>query len=375
MRVLVASTFASPHVGGVERYVDWLRSALEERGHEVRLVAATHPAHADLVLPSFSPGSGAVSTVPVAFAGPRHLRELRRLVAWSDVILIQNCFYTLSLLVALVAASQGKPARTIVHANSNSIPGMGFVSRALSGGYAHTLGAWQLHLAPPWPVSESGARFLIDAYGVSGEVLRFPLSTLPQRAALAGPEKEGAARIVWAGRLVAAKAPDVAIRAVGVVARRRPVEFHLYGDGPLSSGLGDAPWLTYHGSRPWEEVVTAQCTAHIFLSTSIADNVQTSLLEAVAMGVPSVATRVGEAPQYLRGDLARLIGPINDPVGLARVLEDAIGSWDHLNTAAGLVGQQLQAEHNPGECADQLERLLGDVRSGGRRMPAGGRHR
>ena len=200
----------------------------------------------------------------------------------------------------------GVPARTIVHANSNSIPGMGFTSRFLASGYARTLGALQLHLAPPLPISSSSARFLVDQYGATGEVLAFPLGSLPVRDAPPVPSPEVPMEIVWVGRLAPAKAPHIAVRAVERLRRERPCRLHVYGDGPLRRSLPVSDWLVVHGMRPWDEVVRAQSRAHAVLSTSFADNVQTGLLEAVAMGVPAVATDVGEVREYLRGELARM---------------------------------------------------------------------
>lgn len=358
MRVLIASTFVSPHVGGVERYVDWLRASLAAEGHEVRLVAAARPAHADLVVPSISPGAGSVGTVPVAIPGPRSLGRLRQLVRWADVVVIQNCFYTLSFAVACVARAAGVPARTIVHANSNAIPGMGFTSRLLATGYARTLGAIQLHLAPPFPVSHSGACFLVDEYGVTGEVLTFPLGTLPTRQPPAPPTRDTPLDIVWAGRLAPAKAPAIAVRAVERLRNEQPCRLHVYGDGPLASSLPKADWVVRYGMRPWNEVVAAQARAHVFLSTSIADNVQTSLLEAAAMGVPSVATDVGEAAAYLRGDLSSLLCPINDPVRIARALGDVARDWAALDAAASATATALREEHDVAGAALQVEALL-----------------
>lgn len=358
MRVLIASTFLSPHVGGVEHYVDWLRQTLAGRGHDVRLVGAASPARADLMFPSFSPGRRSFATVPVALPAPRALAHLSDLVRWADVALIQNCFYTLSFFVAAMAQVHRTPARTVVHASSNAIPGMGLPSRVVASGYAHTLGSLQLRMARPLPVSESSARFVLRQYGMDGEVIPFPLRALPLRQQPAPPSMSNPLEIVWAGRMAEAKAPELAVAAVEQLVQEQPCRLHVYGDGPLASRLPRKPWLIRHGMRPWPEVVDAQARSHVFLSTSVADNVQTSLLEALAMGVPAVATDVGEAGRYLSGNLASLLCPINDPVSLGRALMVVARDWDPFSQLAAVRGAQLCEEHNAEAVADQVEALL-----------------
>ncbi len=133
------------------------------------------------------------------------------------------------------------------------------------------------------------------------------------------------------GRLAYQKRPDLAVRAVNELRRR--VEYaHLLivGDGPQHDelqaliadlGLGDAVYLL--GRR--EDVPRLLAHASCFLLTSRYEGCPLSVLEAMATGLPVVATRMGGIDEVVSDGRSGLIveaqpGAIAD--ALAALLSD-----------------------------------------------------
>jgi len=131
-------------------------------------------------------------------------------------------------------------------------------------------------------------------------------------------------RIVSVGRLVPKKGFDVLIMACGEL-RRRGVAFELVmlGGGELhdellalahEQGIGDR--VCCLGSRPQRDVVEQLAEAEIFalapvvLADGDRDGIPNVLLEAMAVGVPVVATAVSGIPEVVTDDVTgRLVPP------------------------------------------------------------------
>ena len=154
-----------------------------------------------------------------------------------------------------------------------------------------------------WPVSVSGRRGGVRrAYGVGRPL---PAVSAAGAAAGSGAGPPTASRCGSFGRAARGREGPVARRAGGrAAARDASPSLDVYGRGRCARRwrrcAAERPWVTLHGARPWPEVLAAQERAHVCLSTSIWDNVQVAVLEALARGVPVVSTRVGDAPRYYR---------------------------------------------------------------------------
>jgi glycosyltransferase involved in cell wall biosynthesis len=104
----------------------------------------------------------------------------------------------------------------------------------------------------------------------------------------------------------------------------------LVGDGELrgelqrlvrSLGLGGA--VRFHGARPKEEVAELMREADLFVLPSHFENLPCVLIEAMASGLPSVATAVGGVPGLLDGT-GSVLCPPRDPAALARAIRAAL---------------------------------------------------
>lgn len=97
-------------------------------------------------------------------------------------------------------------------------------------------------------------------------------------------------------------------------------DWHLdiIGNGPMMdeyvervSELNLSDRITFHGYQNKSEIVAAMQRANIFVLASIWDNMPCVLVEAMAMGLPIVATRIGGIPEVITDDYGLLAEPAN----------------------------------------------------------------
>jgi len=129
------------------------------------------------------------------------------------------------------------------------------------------------------------------------------------------------------GRLVADKGQDYFLRAAAIVLQRRPESrFVLVGTGSraptlqaLAASLGIAPAVRFLGFRDDVPAITAALNVSVLPSIDC-DASSAVLKEALACGVPAVATSIGGASEILRDGETGLIVPPRDPERLAQAI-------------------------------------------------------
>lgn len=137
--------------------------------------------------------------------------------------------------------------------------------------------------------------------------------------------------IIAVGRLSAVKAQDVLLRGFRQVRERVPdVKLLLVGGGPSREEfealarqleLGDS--VEFAGELRPEAVRARMQQARVFVLPSRSEGLPLALLEAMAAGLPPVATAVGGVPNVLEPDAGLLVPP-EDPAALAEALSNIL---------------------------------------------------
>jgi glycosyltransferase involved in cell wall biosynthesis len=125
-------------------------------------------------------------------------------------------------------------------------------------------------------------------------------------------------RVGVLGRLAPEKGLDVLLAATRDV---EGIEVHVGGDGPLRAELERAGGATFHGQV---EGAAFLAGLDVFCLPSRSEGLPFALLEAMAHGLPCVATAVGDVPEALSG--AGLVVPPGDVRALARALHELAGN-------------------------------------------------
>lgn len=167
------------------------------------------------------------------------------------------------------------------------------------------------------------------------------------RARLGLPED--APLVVSLGALDRDKDPEALLAAAAALAGRSPeLYWAIAGDGPLRSRLEAAIARENLGTRvalvgrlDHEDALRLIASARVYVTATRAEGLGTTVLEAMALGVPIVATRVGGIPEML-GDGAGVLIPPGDPAELAAAVEEL------------LMNSELRAR-SVGRAADRVE--------------------
>lgn len=353
--------------GGVERMVFNLVEAIAARGIDIDLLAIRADSAHLTALPDGVRliDLGVRHSLPAVAPLARYLRRDRpeaMLVAKDRAI----------RAAVLARALAGVPCRIVGRLGTN-------LSAALAGRAG--LARW-LRTAPMRPlyarvdhvVCVSGG-VLEDTESLTGlprtrlSVVRNPVVT-PRLAVLAAaapapplPAWTGHCKvplIVGAGRLTEQKDFATLIRAFAQLRRTRPVRLAILGDGreraallALASSLDVAEDLVMPGfvPNPWAWMAHAQ----LFVLSSRWEGSPNVLTEALALGVPSVATDCPSGPrELLRAGAVGPLVPVGDALALAAAMAATLE-----NPPPAHVLREAVAEHTAEVSAGRYLELLG----------------
>jgi glycosyltransferase involved in cell wall biosynthesis len=129
------------------------------------------------------------------------------------------------------------------------------------------------------------------------------------------PEKD-VANLVRAAAIAARRAPDLKVEVAGGGACREELD-------RLAAELGVADRVTFLGEV--RDVPAVLRRARMFVLPSRSEGIPLTVLEAMARGLPVVATRVGGLPEVVEHGASGLLVPPADPAALADAI---VRIWD-----------------------------------------------
>lgn len=344
MRIALVSPYALDVAGGVQVHVRALATALRAAGDDVLVVGPGGPAPASggadgvrvhtLGRTWSVPANGSRAPIALGAGAARRVRALLRRAA-ADVVHVHEPLVPV-VGPAAVLAGDGAARVLTFHANAEggALPAL---YRAVGPLARAVVARAQARTA----VSEVAAAFHARMLGVDADSFTIvPNGVDVARFAAARMDRARPAvrRVVFLGRLEHRKGADTALDAFLALAERNPnLHLRIVGDGPLADALAhrrDAAAASV-GSR----VELAGRAASSALPALLADadvavlparggeSFGIVLLEAMAAGVPIVATDIPGYRAVARHDREALLVPPDDPAALAgalaRLLDDA----------------------------------------------------
>jgi glycosyltransferase involved in cell wall biosynthesis len=155
-------------------------------------------------------------------------------------------------------------------------------------------------------------------------------------------------------RLDPVKDFDTLIKATATLTSRVPALLLVIGDGPERGRLESLAGIDvrFLGHRDDARTLLAGCD--VYANSSIHEGISLTILEAMAAGLPVVATAVGGTPEILDENCGRLI-PARQPAALAEALH--VLSLDRgLRRAMAMEGRKRV------EAQFTIERMVGEYR-------------
>jgi colanic acid/amylovoran biosynthesis glycosyltransferase len=164
-------------------------------------------------------------------------------------------------------------------------------------------------------------------------------------------ENPSSFEILFVGRLAAVKGPHILVAALErLIQQGRQVRLRFVGDGPERAALeisvtarGLNPHVMFEGWQNAEQVRALYQQADIFALPSFAEGIPVVLMEAMAMEIPCVTTRITGIPELIRDQVdGLLVPPANDEelaAAIARLMDDS-----ELRRRIGRAGRQRVVE-------------------------------
>jgi glycosyltransferase involved in cell wall biosynthesis len=172
--------------------------------------------------------------------------------------------------------------------------------------------------------------------------------------------------LLCVGQLAPAKAHGILLEAVHrLVLAGRSVRLTLIGDGAYRQGLERIvreknleEHVVFTGSQPQEVVRARYLETDIFTLASFKEGVPVVLMEAMACGIPCVATGITGIPELIEQGVSGLLVPPSDvdafTAAIERLMDDA-ELRQRLGTAAR---QQVVARYDLRDNTDRLREVF-----------------
>jgi glycosyltransferase involved in cell wall biosynthesis len=314
-----------PHLGGMERVVENLSRGLA-RHHDVTVLTTDLGAGpeglrvADSRLDVRRHRAIEVAHTPIA---PGLLMSLARMPR-STIVHLHSAHALLPELVALVARM--KRQRFLLHFHLD-VDGSGRLGWLLPHYKRHVFARVLRAAAGVIVLTDSQADFVHRTYAVPRRRLHVVPNGVgekqfmsPRRAPVGEPF-----RLLFVGRLSPQKNVTRLLEAMALC--KQPVRLTVVGDGEQTAQLRrtahelDLHSVTFAGALFGSELRQAYAEADVFVLPSDREGMALVALEAMAAGLPIVATRVPGNVELLR-DVAVLAEP--SPRGIAQSLDEVV---------------------------------------------------
>ena len=301
-------------VGGLESVVRALARGHARHGHDVRVAAvlgapgAPHPWLAQLA-------EDGIEVVPLHLPGRHYLRERAAIAALCRELqpdVVHTHGYRPDVVGAAAARQAGVPTLSTVH----GFTGGGWKNRLYERMQCRALRRFDAVISVSMPLAER-----LAVAGVPRERLHIVPNAYGGRTTFAHPDEAreafgvppGVKHVGWIGRLGREKGADVLLDALHRLAERDLV-VSIIGDGRERRALerlvathGLERIVRFHGMVP-----DAARLLRAFDCVTISSRTEGTpivLLEAMAAGVPVIASRVGGIPDVVTDREALLVPP------------------------------------------------------------------
>jgi len=367
--------------GGSSDCTLWQAIGAARRGHQVTL--ASGPTDAPSPLLAVAQCQSGLSLVSIAALGrpirpwrdARALASIGRLMLGRrfDVIHLHTSKAgALGRLAALVTGSR----RRVIHQPHGHLF-YGYYGRAASG----LVVAAERALAPlarlHITLTDAGAgEHLARGIGRPGQFRTLP-SGVDFRALRAAARRRAACRtrfdftpddivVGTLGRLESIKGADVVVDAfLAAAVDRGLLRLAVGGDGPLRATIeatirtaGATGRVRMPGA--WLQPGDILPACDIFVLASRNEGMGRALVEAMALGIPVVASAVGGVPELLEHGRAGLLVPPGDPAALAQAIGH-LADDRPFAAALGRAGRARSVAYGAGRMVHRLLRLYGEV--------------
>jgi glycosyltransferase involved in cell wall biosynthesis len=362
-----------PLIGGAEKVLSYLASALAAQGADVtvltsRMPGMRLPAHEDLAVGSEKQGTSKtvaargrlaivrLETSRIRFWGT--WRYMSNLATWFGENPVDLAYVSMLKHDAYAVIGAGERLGFPVVLRPEGAGATGDIAWQSWGNFGRAIGRRCRRASAFVSISKAIEQELRDSYQAgtmrplrskstahakedSPRIVAIPNGVpVPDVAWQRRPDWRRAPRAVFVGRLAPEKGLDVLVTAWPLVRARYPeARLALIGEGPQrpaleemvkNLGMGLGPGLAVDISGAVPEPSELLRGADLFIIPSREEGMSISLLEAMALGIPLVASSIAGNRRLVSDFKHGRLAPPDDPQALANVIVD---QWDNFDRA------------------------------------------
>ncbi len=342
MRLALVTRRYPPLLGGAEKVLSYLAPALAREGAEVTVLTARGAGLApreEVEVPGGRLTVVRLATSRARFVGTwLYMRELRR---WFDRNAVDLAYVSMLKHDAYVAVGMGNRLGFPVVLRPEGAGATGDLAWQGWGRFGHAIGRRCREADAVVAISRAVAEELTAAGYDPARIVSLPNGVpVPDEPWRRRHDWREAPRAVFVGRLAPEKGLRTLVRAWPTVLAEHPnARLTLVGEGPerpsleaLIADLGLAGAVDLPGASP--DPGPSLRAADLFLLPSHEEGMSVALLEAMALGVPLVASAIaGNRSLVIDREHGRLAPP-GDPEALAGAVLDQWADPDRAATMA-----------------------------------------
>lgn len=181
-----------------------------------------------------------------------------------------------------------------------------------------------------------------------------------------------AKKLVYVGRLSAEKGLPILFNSLVILKEHQyDFELNLLGDGndrqyleDLAEEKGISQQVKFSGFVDQETIAKTLRESDIFVLPSFAEGIPVALMEAMAIGIPVIATYVGGITELvIDHQTGQMVSP-SDPVTLAEAIARYIDHPEWCQTIAKSAREKVETDFNIENQIDKLAKLFSEKRTG-----------
>ena len=349
LRLALVSRRYPPLIGGAEKVLSYLAEALTREGAEVTVLTSQAPGteglppREQLSIPG-APASGRLTVVRLATSRLRFAGTwlyMRNLARWFAAQPIDLAYVSMLKHDAYVAVKAGRQRGFPVVLRPEGAGVTGDLAWQAWGNFGRKIGHRCRQAEAFVAISREIARELSAGGYESAKIHSLPNGVpVPESPWQRRPDWRRAPRAVFVGRLAPEKGLGSLIRAWPGVRRVYPeARLILAGEGPerpvleaeaRSLGLIVGPDQAVELTGAVADVTAVLRSADLFVLPSTEEGMSIALLEAMALGMPLVASSIPGNRRLVSDFKHGRLAPPEDPLALARVITD---QWDNFDRA------------------------------------------
>jgi L-malate glycosyltransferase len=313
-----------PTYGGSGIVATELGLELANRGHDVHFISYANPIRLDPGIPRISYHEVEVSTYPLFQYPPYCLALASRMAEVADDYSLDllHVHYAIPHSVAamlaqqMMAAKRRLPFITTLHGTDITIVGMDrsyFPITKFSIEKSNGITS----------VSQDVRRHTYEVFGISNEIRVIYNFVNTETYRPMDDRPNGEKRLMHISNFRPVKRVLDCVRILAEVVKQTPAHLYMVGDGPdrpeahrLARELGLEPHVTFLGKQDHVERIFPKM--HVLLMPSEMESFGLGALEAMACGVPPVATRVGGLPELVTDGVDGFLEPVGDVAAQSR---------------------------------------------------------